>query len=469
MRDDEYRIERDSLGEVKVPAECLWGAQTERSRQNFPIGVGHEQMPQEIIHAFGYLKKACALANGDLLPKMTKEKMDAIVEASEEILSGMLDDQFPLVVFQTGSGTQTNMNVNEVIAHVANARAHRSLLHPNDDVNLSQSSNDTFPSAMHIAIVLEVERSLLPAMDEVIRVLKEKEAENAGIMKSGRTHLMDAVPVAFSQEISGWRAALEEDRAMLVETLDHVRQLAVGGTAVGTGLNAPEGFDKAVCRYISTFTGTRFIPAENKFRALTMLDDVVAVHGVIKASAMDMMKMANDVRWMASGPRNGLGEIRIPANEPGSSIMPGKVNPTQCEQVTMVAVQILGNDAAVSFASSQGNFELNTYLPVSAYNVLQSIRLLADSMRTFAARCLAGMEARKETMENNLRRSLMLSTLLSPVIGYARAAEAAQKADRENCTLKEACLSLGYLDGETFDALFAPFLKPENESPEGEK
>lgn len=452
-KEKQYRVECDTLGVVKVPVDCLWGAQTERSRHNFPIGKGHEEMPLEIIHAFGYLKKACAMANGDLSARMSEEKKSSIISACETIIAGELDDQFPLVVFQTGSGTQTNMNVNEVIAHVVNGRAHCSLVHPNDDVNLSQSSNDTFPSAMHIAIVMEVERNLVPAMDEVIAVLKTKELEFAGVLKSGRTHLMDAVPIAFSQEISGWRTSLEADQRMLAEALEHVRQLAIGGTAVGTGLNAPQGFDQAVCRYLSELCGTKFVPAANKFHALTSLDAIVAVHGVIKAAAMDMMKMANDVRMMASGPRCGLAEITIPANEPGSSIMPGKVNPTQCEQVMMVASQIAGNDVTVSFAAGQGNFELNTYLPVTAYNVLQSIRLLADSMRSFAKRCLQGLAVRRETMEGNLWRSLMLSTLLSPVIGYAKAAETAQMAERENCTLREACAKLGYLDGAQYDAL----------------
>lgn len=451
-----WRIEHDTLGEVKVPAEHLWGAQTERSRNNFPIGRGHEQMPEEIIRAFGYLKKACALANGDLNPKMTPAKKEAIVQACDKILSGQLKDEFPLVVFQTGSGTQTNMNVNEVIAHVVNQAAGEKLVHPNDDVNLSQSSNDTFPSAMHIAAVLETEEKLLPAMDELIALLQRKEEENKDVLKSGRTHLMDAVPLSFGQEISGWRVSLEQDEKMLKEALDHVRELAIGGTAVGTGLNAPKGFDQRVCAYLSELTKTKFVPAENKFHALTSLDEMAVAHGALKAAAVDMMKMANDVRWMASGPRNGLAEITIPANEPGSSIMPGKVNPTQCEQVTMVAAQILGNDATISFAASQGNFELNVFLPVTAYNYLQSVRLLADSMRSFGERCLAGMQADRTRMKKNLEQSLMLSTLLSPAIGYEKAAACAKKAYQDNCTLKEACLSLGYMSEEEFDAVYHP-------------
>ena len=453
----EYRIEHDSMGTVKVPADRYWGAQTQRSHENFPIGLGHETMPEEIIHAFGILKKAAARANAALRPeKMTADKLAAITEACDEVISGRLNAHFPLVVWQTGSGTQTNMNANEVIANYGNARAGVRLLHPNDDVNMSQSSNDTFPTAMHIAAVLAVEETLLPAIDALIATFLRLEEENRGVVKSGRTHLQDATPIAFSQEISGWRASLERDRELLTLSLAPLRELALGGTAVGTGLNAPKGFDSAVAAEIAALTGHEFVTAPNKFHALTSKDELVFSHGAVKALACDMMKIANDVRWLASGPRDGLGEITIPANEPGSSIMPGKVNPTQCEAVTMVAVQVMGNDAAVAFAASQGNFELNVFMPVCIYNYLQSVRLLSEAIFSFDARCAAGIRADLAKMAENLHRSLMLVTALNPYIGYENAARTAKLAYEKNISLREACVELGLLSGEEFDRVFHP-------------
>ena len=453
----EYRIEHDSMGEVRVPADKYWGAQTERSRNNFPIGVGLETMPREIVHAFGILKKAAAMANHALKPeKMTEEKLTVISQAADEVISGALADNFPLVVWQTGSGTQSNMNANEVIAGRGNALAGKRLLHPNDDINMSQSSNDTFPTAMHIAAVLAMEDKLLPALDTLIETFRVLEAKNEGIVKSGRTHLQDATPIKFSQEISGWRSSLQRDRQLLVSSLPYLKELALGGTAVGTGLNAPRGFDSAVAKAVSELTGKDFVTAPNKFHALTSKDELVFAHGALKALAADMMKIANDVRWLASGPRDGLGEIRIPENEPGSSIMPGKVNPTQCEQVTMVAVQVFGNDAAVGFAASQGNFELNVFMPVLAYNFLQSVRLLSDSIRSFNDHCAVGITADREKMRHNLHNSLMLVTALNPYIGYENAAKTAKTAFAENISLKEACVKLGFLTAERFDQVFHP-------------
>ena len=453
----EYRIEHDSMGTVKVPADRYWGAQTQRSHENFPIGLGHETMPEEIIHAFGILKRAAARANAALRPeKMTADKLAAITEACDEVISGRLNAHFPLVVWQTGSGTQTNMNANEVIANYGNARAGVRLLHPNDDVNMSQSSNDTFPTAMHIAAVLAVEETLLPAIDALIATFLRLEEENSGVVKSGRTHLQDATPIAFSQEISGWRASLERDRELLTLSLAPLRELALGGTAVGTGLNAPKGFDSAVAAEIAALTGHEFVTAANKFHALTSKDELVFSHGAVKALACDMMKIANDVRWLASGPRDGLGEITIPANEPGSSIMPGKVNPTQCEAVTMVAVQVMGNDAAVAFAASQGNFELNVFMPVCIYNYLQSVRLLSEVILSFDARCAAGIRADRTKMAENLHRSLMLVTALNPYIGYENAARTAKLAYEKNISLREACVELGLLSGDEFDRVFHP-------------
>ena len=451
----EYRVEHDSMGEVRVPADKYWGAQTERSHNNFPIGI--ETMPAEIIHAFGILKKAAARANRALRPeKMTEEKLAAIEQAADEVISGQLLDNFPLVVWQTGSGTQSNMNSNEVIANRGNEIAGKKLLHPNDDINMSQSSNDTFPTAMHIAAVCALEDKVIPAIDTLVTTFRRLEAENEGVVKSGRTHLQDATPISFPQEISGWRSSLERDKELLLLAVKPLKELALGGTAVGTGLNTPKGFDTAVAAEIAKLTGKDFKTAENKFHALTSKDEIVFAHGALKALAADMMKIANDVRWLASGPRDGLGEIFIPENEPGSSIMPGKVNPTQCEAVTMVAVQVMGNDVAVSMAASQGNFELNVFMPVCIYNFLQSARLLAESIVSFNDRCACGIRANREKMEHNLHNSLMLVTALNPYIGYENAAKTAKKAYKENISLKEACVSLGFLTAERFDEVFHP-------------
>ena len=453
----EYRVEHDSMGEVKVPAEKYWGAQTQRSVQNFPIGVGIETMPREIIHAFGILKKAAAMANHTLRPeKMTAEKLSAITRACDEVISGELNGHFPLVVWQTGSGTQSNMNANEVIANRGNEIAGGKLLHPNDDINMSQSSNDTFPTAMHIAAVTAIEDRVFPAIDLLVSAFRRLEAENEGIVKSGRTHLQDATPIAFSQEISGWRASLEKDRKLLELSLPELKKLALGGTAVGTGLNAPKGFDAEVAKAVSELTGKDFYTEDNKFHALTSKDELVFAHGGLKALACDLMKIANDIRWLASGPRDGLGEIFIPENEPGSSIMPGKVNPTQCEAVTMVAVQVMGNDTAVGIAASQGNFELNVFMPVLIYNFLQSARLLSEAMVSFHDHCVSGITANREKMRHNLHNSLMLVTALNPYIGYENAAKTAKLAYKENISLKEACVKLGFLTAERFDEVFHP-------------
>lgn len=451
----EYRVERDSMGEMQVPADRYWGAQTQRSKQNFVIGG--EIMPREITHAFGILKKAAAIANNRIKPeKMDDKRLKAICEACDEVISGKLNDHFPLVVWQTGSGTQSNMNANEVIANRANEILGEHLCHPNDHINMSQSSNDTFPTAMHISAVIAIEDNLFPAIDELVATFKRLEKENEGIVKTGRTHLQDATPIAFSQEISGWRNMLEKTRKQLEMALTGLKELALGGTAVGTGLNCPKGFAEEVANVVSDLTGKRFVTAENKFHALTSKDDLVFAHGALKALACNMMKIANDVRWLASGPRDGLGEIHIPENEPGSSIMPGKVNPTQCESVTMVAVQVMGNDTAVGFAASQGNFELNVFMPVLIYNFLQSARLLSDSLRSFNKNCVSGITANREKMHHNLYNSLMLVTALNPYIGYDNAAKTAKKAYKENISLKEACVSLGFLSAEKFDEVFKP-------------
>ena len=453
----EYRIEHDSMGEVRVPGDKYWGAQTERSHENFPIGVGHETMPREITRAFGILKKAAARANHALKPeKMTAEKLEVIEKACDEVISGKLYEHFPLVVWQTGSGTQSNMNANEVIANRANELAGKKLLHPNDDINMSQSSNDTFPTAMHIAAVEALEADVLPAIDRLVETFLRLEQENDDIVKSGRTHLQDATPIKFSQEISGWRSSLQKDRTLIELALPELKALALGGTAVGTGLNAPKGFDVRVAQEVSVLTGREFRTAENKFHALTSKDELVFAHGALKALAADLMKIANDVRWLASGPRCGLGEIFIPENEPGSSIMPGKVNPTQCEALTMVAVQVMGNDAAVGIAASQGNFELNVFMPVCIYNFLQSARLLSEAMDSFNVRCASGIRANREKMHRNLHDSLMLVTALNPYIGYENAAKTAKLAYKENISLKEACVRLGFLSAEKFDEVFHP-------------
>ena len=449
----EYRIEHDSMGEVQVPADRYWGAQTQRSFQNFPIGT--EKIPMEVIRAFAILKKAAAIAN-NRLGKLDEKRLALISQACDEILAGKLDENFPLSVWQTGSGTQSNMNVNEVIAGRGNAIAGEKILHPNDHSNMSQSSNDTFPTAMHIAAVMEIEDKLFPAIDRLTNTFTRLMAENEGIVKTGRTHLQDATPISFSQEISGWREMLIKSKAMLSLSLKGLYELALGGTAVGTGLNAPEGFDTEVAKAVAELTGKDFVTAPNKFHSLTSKDELVFAHGALKGLAADMMKMANDIRWLSSGPRCGLGEIFIPENEPGSSIMPGKVNPTQCESVTMVAVQVIANDTAVGMAASQGNFELNVFMPVCIYNFLQSVRLLTDSLNSFNDRCVSGIHANREKMDENLHRSLMLVTCLNPYIGYENAAKTAKKAYKENISLKEACVELGFLTAEKFDEIFHP-------------
>ena len=449
----DYRIEHDSMGEVKVPADRYWGAQTQRSFENFKIGT--EKIPMEIIRAFAVLKKAAAMAN-NRLGKLDDRRNAIICQVCDEILDGKLDGHFPLAVWQTGSGTQSNMNVNEVIANRGNELAGERLLHPNDHVNMSQSSNDTFPTAMHIAAAVEIEDKLFPSISLLEGTLGRLMEENEGIIKTGRTHLQDATPITFSQEISGWKNMLEKAKTMLSLSLPGLHELALGGTAVGTGLNAPKGFDTEVAKAVSELTGKDFKTAPNKFHSLTSKDELVFAHGALKGLAADMMKMANDIRWLASGPRCGLGEIFIPENEPGSSIMPGKVNPTQCESVTMVAVQVIANDVAVGFAASQGNFELNVFMPVCIHNFLQSVRLLSDSLVSFNNHCAAGIRPNRERMAENLHRSLMLVTCLNPHIGYENAAKTAKKAYAENISLKEACVALGFLTPERFDEVFKP-------------
>lgn len=449
----QYRTEKDSMGEMLVPSDKYWGAQTQRSYQNFKIG--EEKMPREIVHAFGILKKAAAGANNEL-GRLSDEKYAYISKACDEVIDGSLSSHFPLAVWQTGSGTQSNMNANEVIANRGNELAGKKLLHPNDDVNMSQSSNDTFPTAMHIAAVISIEDSLIPAAQKLIETFKRLEEENADVVKSGRTHLQDATPIKFSQEISGWRTMLEKTCDMLKAALPNLKELALGGTAVGTGLNAPEGFSEKVAEKVSGITGKDFVSENNKFHALTSKDAIVFAHGAIKAMAANLMKIANDIRWLASGPRCGLGEIFIPENEPGSSIMPGKVNPTQCEAVTMVAVQVMANDVAVGLAASQGNFELNVFMPVCAYNFLQSTRILSDAIISFNSNCAVGIKANREKMSANLHNSLMLVTALNPYIGYDNAAKTAKKAFKDNISLKEACVELGFLTAEEFDKVFHP-------------
>jgi len=449
----DYRTEHDSMGEVQVPVEKYWGAQTQRSFENFKIGT--EKMPTEIIRAFAILKKAAAMAN-NRLGKLDERRKALISGVCDEILGGKLNEHFPLVVWQTGSGTQSNMNVNEVIANRGNEVAGEKLLHPNDHANMSQSSNDTFPTAMHIAAALEIEERLFPSLDTLIQSFERLMQENEGIVKTGRTHLQDATPISFSQEISGWKAMLEKSKEMLQLSLPGLRELALGGTAVGTGLNAPKGFDVEVAKAVSELTHKDFKTADNKFHSLSSKDELVFAHGALKALAANLMKIANDIRWLGSGPRCGLEEIFLPENEPGSSIMPGKVNPTQCEALTMVSVQVMANDVAVGMAASQGNFELNVYMPVCIYNFLQSVRLLSDAMLSFNQNCVAGIKANKEKMQENLHRSLMLVTCLNPYIGYENAAKTAKKAFQENISLKEACLQLGFLTEEKFDEVFKP-------------
>ena len=449
----EYRIEHDTMGEVRVPADKYWAAQTQRSFENFKIGT--ERMPIEIIRAFAILKKGAAMANCKL-GNLARDKMEAIVTACDEITAGKLDDHFPLVVWQTGSGTQSNMNVNEVIANRANELAGKKLVHPNDDVNRSQSSNDTFPTAMHIAALTAIEDRVLPGLDLLAGTLAELSRRYEPIIKTGRTHLQDATPLTLGQEISGWHAMLTQTRKMLTASCDGLRELALGGTAVGTGLNAMPEFGERVAEEISALTGKSFVTAPNKFHALTSKDALVFSHGALKALAANLMKIANDVRLLSSGPRCGIGELLIPENEPGSSIMPGKVNPTQCEAMTMVAVQVMGNDAAVGMAASQGNFELNVFMPVCIYNFLQSARLLGDVMVSFNNNCALGIRPNEAKIKEYLDSSLMLVTALNPVIGYENAAKIAKLAYRENLTLKQAALRLNLLTEEEFDKAVRP-------------
>lgn len=452
---EKFREEHDSMGTVLVPCDKYYGAQTQRSLDNFKIG--EEKMPKELIRAFGILKAAAAKANFELRPeKMTERKFEAVIKACLEVCSGELDGNFPLAVWQTGSGTQTNMNVNEVIANRANELCGEKIIHPNDDVNMSQSSNDTFPTAMHISARLEIKEKLLPAIDSLIKSFEVLEEQNEGIIKIGRTHLQDATPIKFSQEISGWRGMLESAREQIAAADAFLSRLALGGTAVGTGINAPKDFGGLSAKYVSELTGLEFQSEENKFHALTSKDALVFAHGALKALAANLLKIANDVRWLSSGPRCGIGEISIPENEPGSSIMPGKVNPTQCEAVTMVAVQVMGNDATIGFAASQGNFELNVFMPVIMYNFLQSVKLLSDVINSFNENCIVGIRANCEKMRDNLNNSLMLVTALNPHIGYENAAKVAKKAHNEGITLKEACVKLGFLSGEKYDRIVIP-------------
>lgn len=453
----DYRIEKDTLGEVKVPTDKFWGAQTQRSKQNFPIG--NEVMPNEIIKAFAILKKSTAIANSDL-GLLEKEKADAIAHAASQVLAGELDEHFPLVVWQTGSGTQSNMNVNEVLAFVGNKwlkeQGSELVLHPNDDVNKSQSSNDTYPTALHVAAVLKLEDEVLPAVQVLKDSIQVKVDKFKDVVKIGRTHLQDATPITLGQEMSGWHRMLEKTEKMIQESAEHLKDLAIGGTAVGTGLNAHPEFAERVCAEISKLTDKDFRSEPVKFHSLTSYDEAVYAHGALKALAADLMKIANDVRWLASGPRSGLGEITIPANEPGSSIMPGKVNPTQSEALTMIVTQVMGNDAAIGFAASQGNFELNVFKPVIAYNFLQSAQLLADGMKSFEERAVRGIEANHEKIDEFLNGSLMLVTALNPHIGYENAAMIAKKAFEENTTLKEAAIASGLLTEEEFDKYVVP-------------
>jgi fumarate hydratase class II len=454
----EFRTEQDTMGEVAVPEGVYYGAQTARSLQNFDLG--EETMPREVVVAFGILKKAAALVNCEL-GLLSVEKADLIVQAAQEVIEGKLDDHFPLRVWQTGSGTHTNMNANEVIANRAIELAggrlgSKSPVHPNDDVNMSQSSNDTFPTAMHIAAATAIPRELLPAVGMLGEVLRDKSREFADIVKIGRTHLMDAVPLTLGQEFSGYAEQVERGRLRIEQCLPRLHELAIGGTAVGTGLNTHPEFAERVARKIAELTGLPFVTAPNKFEALAAHDTMVETSGALKTLAASLMKIANDIRWLASGPRCGIGEISLPANEPGSSIMPGKVNPTQCEALTQICAQVMGNDTTVAVAGASGNFELNVYKPVIIYNVLQSIRLLADGCRSFAERCVAGIAANTATIERHVRNSLMLVTALNPHVGYDNAAKIAKKAHAENTTLKEAAVALGLLNAEEFDRVVLP-------------
>ena len=451
------RVETDSMGPIEVPADKYYGAQTMRSRMNFQIGT--ERMPIEIVHAFGTLKKAAALTNHEL-DNLEKDVCDLIVRAADEVIEGKLDDHFPLVVWQTGSGTQSNMNVNEVISNRAielsgGEMGSKKPVHPNDHVNRSQSSNDTFPTAMHIAAVIGVEQ-MLPKVRLLRDTLHGKANAFASIVKIGRTHLQDATPLTLGQEISGWVSQIDHALAAVEATMPQLRELALGGTAVGTGLNTHPQYADRVAAKIAALSGKRFVSAPNKFAALAAHDAFVGTSGALKQLAVALMKIANDVRWLSSGPRSGIGELRIPENEPGSSIMPGKVNPTQCEAMTMVCTQVMGNDATIGIAGSQGNFELNVYKPVMAYNLLQSIRLLGDTCQSFNDNCAVGIEPNLETIDDKLRRSLMLVTALNPLIGYDNAAKVAKQAYKGNTTLREAAIELGLLTGEQFDDAITP-------------
>ncbi|AIY04296.1 fumarate hydratase [Planococcus sp. PAMC 21323] len=455
----QYRTEKDTIGEIQVEADKMWGAQTQRSLQNFEIGT--ERMPHEVVMAFAQLKKATAKANHKL-GKLSEAKMKAVELAANEVIDGKWNDHFPLVVWQTGSGTQSNMNMNEVLARRGNEilaeQNSDEKLHPNDDVNMSQSSNDTYPTAMHVAGVLAVTEKLVPAVQKLKATLDEKAKKFDEVIKIGRTHLQDATPLTLGQEISGWRHMLEKSESMISQSVEYMRELAIGGTAVGTGINADPTFGPSVAEFISEAVGTSFTSAENKFHALTSHDEMVYTHGAIKALAADAMKIANDVRWLASGPRSGIGEITIPANEPGSSIMPGKVNPTQSEALTMVAAQVMGNDATIGFSASQGNFELNVFKPVIAYNFLQSVRLMTDSLNSFNDHCAIGIEANLDIIQNHVSNSLMLVTALNPHIGYENAAAIAKQAHKDGTTLKESAVNSGHLTADQFDE----WVKPEN-------
>ncbi|MBY0034369.1 MULTISPECIES: class II fumarate hydratase [Bacillus] len=453
----DYRIEKDTMGEVKVPADKVWGAQTQRSKENFKIGS--EKMPQRVVKAFAILKRSTAIAN-ERLGNLESEKAQAIAAVCDDVLNGKYDDNFPLVVWQTGSGTQSNMNMNEVVANRATAllkeKNSELKIHPNDDVNRSQSSNDTFPTAMHVAAVLAVYEQLVPALDQLRATLDEKAKAYQDIVKIGRTHLQDATPLTLGQEISGWVYMLDRSKEMILESTEKIRALAIGGTAVGTGINAHPQFGEFVAEEITKVTGQTFKSSPNKFHALTSHDEITHVHGALKALAADLMKIANDVRWLASGPRCGIGEIVIPENEPGSSIMPGKVNPTQSEALTMIAAQVMGNDATIGFAASQGNFELNVFKPVIIYNFLQTVQLLSDGMNSFHDKCAVGIEPNQETIQENLSNSLMLVTALNPHIGYENAAKIAKLAHKEGLTLKEAALQLNLLTEEQFNEMVRP-------------
>lgn len=455
-----FRIEHDTMGEIKVEDSKYWGAQTQRSLENFKIGI--EKMPKELIEAFAILKRSLAVVNHSL-GKLDDQKNKAIIKACDEILEGKFEGMFPLAIWQTGSGTQTNMNLNEVIANRATEILggdfrKEKLVHPNDHVNMSQSSNDTFPTAMHIVSVLEITRKLLPSLERLHKTFKQKSDEFKSIVKIGRTHLQDATPLTLGQEFSGYVSMLEHSKAQIQQSLDFIRELAIGGTAVGTGINAHPKLSEKVSEELTKFTGVKFVSSPNKFHALTSHDALVFAHGALKGLAANLMKIANDIRWLASGPRCGLGELNIPENEPGSSIMPGKVNPTQCEAVTMVAVQVMGNDATIGIAASQGNFELNVFKPVIIYNFLQSLSLLSDAMDSFDEHCAKGITPNLEKIDYNLHHSLMLVTALNPHIGYENAAKVAKNAHKKGISLKESCLELKLLSAEEFDK----FVVPEN-------